>query len=160
MDRVFPWDAALNLPPDQYSQGLRRQVGLAVAQGSFDEAVKAIEEGTGAHVPKRPTEPLSRAIRVDFEEYSASKPMERGSGMRVMSVDGKGVVRRQHDRREATRKAAEASRHPLKTRLSRGEQRHRQRRATVASGYEVDPYGRTAEQTLVLSSPPELPLRV
>jgi hypothetical protein len=143
-------DAALHLPPDQYSQGLRRKVGLEVAQGSFDEAVKAIEEGTGAQVPKRQTEPLSRAISVDFDEYYASKPMERGSGMRVMSGDGNGVVMRQQDRREATRKAAEASRHKLKTRLSRGEKRNRKRMATVASVYEVDPYWRTAEQIMGL----------
>jgi len=153
LDSVFPLDAALNLPPDQYSQGLRRKVGLEVAKGSFDEAVKAIEEGTGAQVPKRQTEQLSRAISVDFDEYYASKPMERGSGMLVMSVDGKGVVMRQQDLREATRKAAEASRHKLKTRLSRGEKRNRKRMATVASVYEVDPYWRTAEQIMGLDEP-------
>ncbi|MBP7947945.1 MAG: hypothetical protein KA191_18060 [Verrucomicrobia bacterium] len=47
---VFPLDAALNLPPDKYSQGVRRKVGLEVAKGSFEEAMKAIEEGTGAEV--------------------------------------------------------------------------------------------------------------
>ena len=156
LDSVFPLDAALNLPPDQYSQGLRRKVGLEVAQGSFDEAVKAIEEGTGAHVPKRQTEQLSRAISVDFDEYYASKPMAVGRGMLVMSVDGKGVVMRQQDLREATRKAAEASRHKLKTRLSRGEKRNRKRMATVASVYEVDPYWRTAEQIMGLDEPETL----
>ena len=133
--------------------GLRRKVGLEVAKGSFDEAVKAIAEGTGAQVPKRQTEQLSRAISVDFDEYYASKPLEVGSGMLVMSVDGKGVVRRQQDLREATRKAAEASRHNLKTRLSRGEKRNRKRMATVASVYEVDPYWRTAEQIMGLDEP-------
>jgi len=156
LDSVFPLDAALNLPPDQYSQGLRRKVGLEVAKGSFDEAVKAIEEGTGAQVPKRQTEQLSRAISVDFDEYYASKPMAVGSGMLVMSVDGKGVVMRQQDLREATRKAAEASRHKLKTRLSRGEKRNRKRMAPVASGYEGDPYGRTAEQIMGLDEPEAL----
>lgn len=153
LDSVFPLDAALNLPPDQYSQGLRRKVGLDVAKGSFDEAVKAIEEGTGAQVPKRQTEQRSRAISVDFDEYYASKPLEVGSGMLVMSVDGKGVVMRQQDLREATRKAAAASRHNLKTRLSRGEKRNRKRMATVASVYEVDPYWRTAEQIMGLDEP-------
>jgi len=33
---VFPLDEALNLPPDKYSLGLRRKVGLEVAKGSFD----------------------------------------------------------------------------------------------------------------------------
>ena len=66
LESIFPLDEALNLPPDKYSQGLRRKVGLEVAKGSFDEAVMAIAEGTGAQVPKRQTEQLSRVISVDF----------------------------------------------------------------------------------------------
>ncbi len=53
LESVFPLDVALNLPPDKYSQGVRRKVGREVAKGSFEEAMKAIEEGTGAEVPKR-----------------------------------------------------------------------------------------------------------
>jgi hypothetical protein len=147
---VFPLDEALNLPPDKYSLGLRRKVGLEVAKGSFDEAVMAIEEGTGAQVPKRQTEQLSRAISVDFDEFYACQPMEAGTGLLVMSVDGKGVVMRHQDLREGTRKAAEKSKRKLKTRLSRGEKRNRKRMATVASVYEVDPYPRTAEQIMGL----------
>ena len=147
---VFPLDAALNLPPDKYSQGLRRKVGLEVAKGSFDEAVMAIKEGTGAQVPKRQIEQLSQAISVDFDEFYASQPMEAGTGLLVMSVDGKGVVMRKQDLREATRKAAEKSKRKLKTRLGRGEKRNRKRMATVASVYEVDSYQRTAEQIMGL----------
>jgi hypothetical protein len=65
-------------------------------------------------------------------------------------VDGKGVVMRQQDLREATRKAAEKSKRKLKTRLSRGEKRNRKRMATVAAIYEVDPHPRTAEQIMGL----------
>lgn len=147
---VFPLDAALNLPPDKYSQGLRRKVGLEVAKGSFDEAVMAIEEGTGAQVPKRQIEQLSRAISVDFDKFYAGQRMEAGAGLLVMSVDGKGVVMRKQDLREATRKADEKSERKLKTRLGRGEKRNRKRMATVASVYEVDPYQRTAEQIMGL----------
>jgi hypothetical protein len=150
LESVFPLDEALNLPPDKYSQGLRRKVGLEVAKGSFDEAVLAIEEGTGAKVPKRQTEQLSRAISVDFDEFYALQTMEVGRGLLVMSVDGKGVVMRHQDLREATRKAAEKSKRKLKTRLSRGEKRNRKRMATVASVYEVDPYPRTSEQIMGL----------
>ena len=148
LNSVFPLDAALNLPPDKYSLGLRRRVASAVAQGSFDEAVKAIEEGTGAQVPKRQTEQLSRAVSVDFDEFYARQPAEAGTGLLVMSVDGKGVVMRPQDLREATRKAAEKSKRKLKTRLSRGEKRNRKRMATVASVYEVDPHRRTAAQIM------------
>ena len=147
---VFPLDEAMNLPPDKYSLGLRRKVGLEVAKGSFDEAVLAIEEGTGAEVAKRQAEQLSRAVSVDFDEFYASQPMEAGKGLLVMSVDGKGVVMRHQDLREATRKAAEKSKRKCKTRLSRGEKRNRKRMATVAAIYEVDPYPRTAEQIMGL----------
>ena len=150
LDSIFPLDEALNLPHDKYSQGLRRKVGLEVAKGSFDEAVLAIEEGTGAKVPKRQTEQLSQAISVDFDEFYACQPIEAGTGLLVMSVDGKGVVMRHQDLREATRKAAEKSKRKLKTRLSRGEKRNRKRMATVASVYEVDPHQRTAEQIMGL----------
>jgi hypothetical protein len=148
LNSELPLDAALNLPPDKYSQGLQRTVGLEVAKGSFEEAVKAVEEGTGGGVPKRQAEQVARALSVDFEPYYESKPLEEGSGLLVMSVDGKGVVMRRQDLREATRKAAERSTHKLKTRLSRGEKRNRKRMSTVASVYEVDPYWRTAEHIL------------
>jgi hypothetical protein len=65
-----------------------------------------------------------------------------------MSTDGKGIVVRQQDLREATRKKAEATTHKLKARLSKGEKRNRKRMATVASVYEVAPHLRTAEQIM------------
>jgi hypothetical protein len=155
-------DAALNLPPNKYSHGVRRKVGLEVAKGSFEEAVKAIQEGTGAKVPKRQAEELSRAISADFDEFyarppveedsppveEASAPKEGASKLLVMSTDGKGIVVRQQDLREATRKKAEATTHKLKARLSKGEKRNRKRMATVASVYEVAPHLRTAGQIM------------
>ena len=169
LESVFPLDAALNLPPNKYSQGVRRKVGLEVAKGSFEEAVKAIQEGTGAEVPKRQAEELSRAISADFDEFyarppvaedsrpveeaiapeeEASAPKEGASKLLVMSTDGKGIVVRKQDLREATRKKAEATTHKLKARLSKGEKRNRKRMATVASVYEVAPHLRTAEQIM------------
>ena len=139
LESVFPLDATLNLPPNKYSQGVRRKVGLEVAKGSFEEAVKAIQEGTGAEVPKRQAEELSRAISADFEEFYARPPVEdarrpeeeasapeeeartpegSSSDLLVMSTDGKGIVVRQQDLREATRKKAEATTHKLKARLT------------------------------------------
>ena len=131
LESVFPLDGALNLPPNKYSQGVRRKVGLEVAKGSFEEAVKAIQEGTGAEVPKRQAEELSRAISADFDKFYARPPVaedsppveqartpeeearapEEGAGnLLVMSTDGKGIVVRKQDLREATRKKAEATR--------------------------------------------------
>ena len=169
LESVFPLDGALNLPPNKYSQGVRRKVALEVAKGSFEEAVKAIQEGTGAEVPKRQAEELSRAISADFDAFYARPPVaedsppveqartpeeearapEEGAGnLLVMSTDGKGIVVRKQDLREATRKKAEATTHKLKARLSKGEKRNRKRMATVASVYEVAPHLRTAEQIM------------
>ena len=145
---VFPLDAALNLPPNKYSHGVRRKVGLEVAKGSFDEAVRSLEEGTGAIVPKRQAEDLSRAVSADFDAFYASRPVEGASELLVMSTDGKGIVVRTQDLRAATRKQAEATTHKLHARLSKGEKRNRKRMATVASVYEVAPHFRTAGQIL------------
>ena len=66
--------------------------------------------------------------------------------MLVVTCGGKGVVMRPEGLREATRKAAERSGHKLETRLSRGEKRNRQRMATVARVYTIEPHVRTPEQ--------------
>ncbi|VFM97721.1 MAG: hypothetical protein BECKG1743E_GA0114224_101481 [Candidatus Kentron sp. G] len=145
---VFPMDAQLNLPKNKYSHGLRRKVGEEIAKGSFDEAVKAVEKGTGGKVPKRQAQQIARQISADFEKFYAEKPVEPRAGLLIMTVDGKGVVMRKEDLREPTRKAAQRSKNKLKTRLSQGEKRNRKRMATVASVYEVEPYHRTAEQIM------------
>jgi predicted xylose isomerase-like sugar epimerase len=96
--------------------------------------VKAIQEGTGAAVPKRQAEELSLEIRADFDEFytraavaedrrpveEARAPKEGASKLLVMNTDGKGIVVRQQDLREAMRKQAEATTHKLKARLSKG----------------------------------------
>ncbi|MEF8751416.1 MAG: hypothetical protein V5A91_04970 [Candidatus Accumulibacter necessarius] len=76
----------------------------------------------------------------------ARAPEEDASKLLVMSTDGKGIVVRKQDLREATRKKAEATTHQLKARLSQGEKRNRKRMTTVASVYEVARHLRTAEQ--------------
>ena len=65
-----------------------------------------------------------------------------------MSLDGKGIVMRREDLREATRKAAEREQHKLKTRLSQGEKRNRKRMATVAALYSIERNVRGAESIM------------
>ena len=150
LDSVFPLDAALNLPPDKYSHGIRRKVGLETAKGSFEETVEAIKENTGASIAKRQAEQVTQAASVDFDAYYENRLEEdsNDAGVLVMSTDGKGVVMRMEDLRDATRKAAEAAQHKLKTRLSKGEKSNRKRISTVASVYETRPHQRTAEQIM------------
>ena len=60
---------------------------------------------------------------------------------------------RRQDLRDATRKAAESSRHKLSKRLSKGEKRHRKRMATVAAVYTIAPFVRTPEQVAGAMAP-------
>jgi hypothetical protein len=149
---LFPLDAALNLPVDHYSEGLRRRVCGTAAICSFDTTRAEVDETTGGHVPKRQTETLVRDASQDFEAFYAEREAIRAqetSDPLVLSVDGKGVVMHRSGLRDATRRAAErADEGPHKTRLGSGEKRNRKRMATVATVYSVAPYERSAEQIM------------
>lgn len=107
-------------------------------------------------VPKRQAETVTVEISQDFEAFyatrQASEP-EATSDPLVLSEDGKGIVMRTEGLREGTRKAAERSRHKLKTRLSRGEKKNRKRMATVAAVYSVAAQPRSAEAVMGLEAP-------
>jgi len=49
---VFPLDAELNLPPDQYSHGRREVFVEQVVRGSFDEVVGQLEGSGGGQMAK------------------------------------------------------------------------------------------------------------
>ena len=141
----------MNLPATKYSHEVERQVAQAAARMSFDEALEMVGGLTGAHVPKRQAEQAVQRAARDFDDFYAStqgKLDEPGSELLVLSFDQKGVVLRKEDLLEATRKAAESSRHRMDTRLSQGEKRGRKRMATVAAVYTVAPYMRTAQEII------------
>jgi len=149
-ESLHPVDGELNLPVERYSLELRRRVAEQAAKSSFEETQQALAATTGSAVPKRQVEEL--VVRAgnaeDFDQFYATlTPAEGPSGdLQVITSDGKGVVMRREDLREATKKAAERSRHKLGKRLSRGEKRNRKRMATVAAVYNIAPFVRTPEQ--------------
>jgi hypothetical protein len=148
---LYPLDGDLNLPQESYSLGVRRRVAQEVWRGSFDEAVAAVQATTGAHVPKRQAEELAVRAAEDFDAfYSTAETVEGGSPgpILALSVDGKGVVMRKEDLREATRKVAEERRNKLFSKLSKGEKKGSKRMATVAAVYTIEPYVRTPEQVV------------
>ena len=150
-ESVFPLDRELNLPRDSYWHGLRRRLAEEVACRSFDEAVLSIERTTGGKVPKRQAEALAAEFSQDFEAFYASRGSDEPEPTldpMVMSLDGKGIVMRREDLREATRRAAEREQHKLKTRLSQGEKRNRKRMATVAAVYSIERTVRSAESIM------------
>ena len=148
---LFPMDAELNLPPELYSHGVQRRVADEVIKTSFDQAVISVASTTGATVPKRQLEALAVRAAVDFNTFyeirTADSVREAGrtAEILVMSTDGKGIVMRTEDLREATRKAAEGRTHKMTKRLSRGEKRNCKRMAQVAAVFTIAPFLRKPE---------------
>lgn len=146
---LHPMDEQLNLPPERYSHEVRKRVAQEVAQGAYEEAVKTVENNTGAEVPKRQAEQLAARAAQDFEAFyqtrqAASVEEAANTGkLVVVTSDGKGVPMRREHLREQTRKAAEAKQRKMAKRLSKGEKRQRKRMAQVASVYTVAPHIRT-----------------
>ena len=60
---VQPLDAALNLPEEMHSHGLRKLAAIEAARGSNDAAAAAITRATGATIGKRHVEELARRCR-------------------------------------------------------------------------------------------------
>src|SRR5438128_701044 len=157
MESLHPMDADLNLPKELYSHQVRRRVADEAAKSSFDEVVRMLSETTGAKVGKRQVEELVIRAAADFDAFYKERyeyrPAEQTGPILVITADGKGVVMRRKDLREATKKRAERTKHKLLNRLSPGEKRNAKRMATVAGVYTVAPYERAAENVLRCLAP-------
>jgi hypothetical protein len=150
---LHPLDGALNLPPDKYSLEVRRRVAIEAAKSAFDEGVKTLEAFTGAHVPKRQFEQLVVRAAQDFDAFYASRQTRARADphtgpVLVLTVDGKGVIMRPEDLREATRRAAAARAETFTARLGRGRRLHAKRMASVAAIYTIERFLRTPEEIL------------
>ena len=142
---MYPADAALNLPDDLYSFGVRRLIAEEACKVSFGAVVEETEKIIGVAVPKRQVEELTVRAARDFTAFYATRAVkvENTTALLVFGFNGKGVVMRREDLRDKTKKAAETSKHKLETRLTRGEKSNRKRTAQVATIYTVDPWVRT-----------------
>jgi hypothetical protein len=148
---LFPLDAALNLPPDKYSDGLRRHLAHDVAIMSFEEATARMAQTTGGYIPKRQSEQIAVQVAQDFEAFYEMRQAHAAAAseeLLILTTDGKGIVMRHDDLREATRKAAARAGPKRSARLSSGAKRQRKRMATVASVYTVAPYVRSPEAVM------------
>ena len=151
VEGLAPLDGAMNLPKEKYSHELCRMVAEESAKSSFDEVVELIEKRTGASVPKRQAEEtVVRAARhFDLFYRDRLREAEKTNELMVLSFDGKGIVMRLKDLREATRKKAEAARaQGKKVRLASGEKANAKRMAEVAAVYTLKPWPRTIGDVL------------
>jgi hypothetical protein len=147
---LHPADAALNLPDQLHSHGLRRLAAVESTRGSFDDASQALERATGVAVAKRQVEDLTARAAQDVEEFYETRShthVEQSDAL-VISADGKGVVMRPDSLREQTAKAAAAAQNKLTTRLSKGEKRNRKRMAEVGAVFDVTPVPRSPHDVM------------
>lgn len=141
---LHPMDAALNLPREMFSHGIRRLVAREAAKSSFDEVVETVRDLTGASIAKRQVEELVVRAAQDFDAFYEQRAAARDpkDDLLIISTDGKGIVMRREDLREGTRRAAEKSGRKLETRLTPGEKSNRKRMAQVATVYSIAPFPR------------------
>jgi hypothetical protein len=145
---LYPADAALNLPRELHSHGLRELSAVEASRGSFEEASEAIRRVTGVRLGKRQLEQLAARAAADFEAFycqpTRSQAAATEGDLLILSADGKGIVMRPDALRPATAKAAGQATAKLATRLSKGEKRNRKRMAEVGAVYDLTPLARTA----------------
>ena len=151
---LHPADAALNLPVERHSHGLRKLCALEGPRGSFDGAVDAIERQTGVRLGKRQVEELAGLAAMDFEDfYETRRPAPgKGGDLLVLSADAKGIVMRADALR--TRAPARPRAGPApKPRLSGEQQQKRKRMAEIGAVYDAKPAPRTAADILTSAAP-------
>ena len=139
---LHPADAALNLPVEKHSHGLRRLAVTEAARGAFDEARNALTGTTGTGTGKRQVEALTVRAATDFAAFYANRRQPAPAPpteLLVLQVDGKGIVMRPDALRTATAKAAGKASPKLPGRLSKGEKRYRKRMAEVGAVHDATP---------------------
>jgi hypothetical protein len=150
---VHPLDAALNLPAERQSHGLRKLAAIESARGSHEAAAAAITRATGVQIGKRQVEELARRTAADVDGFCHARrpdPAPDDHAL-VLTCDGKGIVMRPEALRPATAKAAATARNKLATRLSPGEKNGRKRMAELACVYDAIPVPRAPED--IITSP-------
>jgi hypothetical protein len=147
---VHPADAALNLPEEKQSHGLRKLAAAESARGSFADAAAAITRVSGVQAGKRQVEGLARRAAADIDAFYAGRRPDPAPDDHVLALtfDGKGIVMRPEALRPATAKAAAACKSKLATRLSPGEKNGRKRMAELAGVYDAAPAPRTPEDII------------
>jgi hypothetical protein len=150
---VHPLDAALNLPEEKHSHGLRKLAAVEAVRGSHEGAAAAVTRATGVKIGKRQAEELVLRAARDVDGFCGDRrpdPAPDDHAL-VLTFDGKGIVMRPDALRPATAKAAAAAEGKLATRLSPGEKHGRKRMAELACVYDAVPVPRTPAD--IISTP-------
>ncbi|MBW2464799.1 MAG: ISKra4 family transposase [Deltaproteobacteria bacterium] len=147
---AHPVDADLNLPRSKASLGVRQMAADRASRGSFEASTRDLCAATGLSIGKRQVEELVGHFSQDIESFYDGLEHDRAPSddVLVLSIDGKGVVVRPQDLREATRKRAQNTTPKLEKRASRGEPKGRKRTVMLSVTYDVSPRPRRVEDVL------------
>ena len=74
---VHPADAALNLPEEKHSHGLRKLTAAEAARGSMEGAQAAVTRATGVTIGKRQVEAMARRAAAHVEAFYAWRVISR-----------------------------------------------------------------------------------
>ena len=151
---VHPLDAALNLPEEKHSHGLRKLAAVEAARGSMEAAGAAITRATGVTIGKRQLEEMARRAaaarggRFSLRRAIGAAPDDQAAGADLRREGHRDAAGRAAPRDREGRRRGEGK---LATRLSPGEKNGRKRMAELACVYDAAPVPRTPEE--VISTP-------
>jgi hypothetical protein len=140
---LFPLDAMLNLPKIDVSYNLQKYFVLEIIKTSFDESIESIERWTEVKISKYQAKKIIIESANDFSEFyyfqfSKEKREAKKLPLIILTSDGKGVVMRKEDLREATRKKSRKKKKFTKRdNIFHKDKSNSKRIATVASVYEI-----------------------
>jgi len=150
---LFPLDAMLNLPPINISYTLQKHLVLEVVKTSFNEALDTLTRWTGISITKEHAHQIVRDAAQDFVRFYTAcsvqqSPSAQSLPLLILTTDGKGVLVKTDDLRQATRqkRLAQPSDHPGNPLNSSTTRMYARRMATVASVYEIARFPRTPDE--------------
>jgi hypothetical protein len=133
----------LNLPKIDVSYNLQKYFVLEIIKTSFDESIELIERWTEVKLSKDQAKKIIIESANDFSEFydfqfSKEKSEAKKLPLIILTSDGKGVVMRKEDLREATRKKSRKKKNFTKRdNIFHKDKSNSKRIATVASVYEI-----------------------
>jgi len=148
----FPLDAMLNLPPVNISYVLQKNLILEIIKSSSDESVSSVERWTEVKITTRQAKKIVLKAAIDFEEfYEHKSDSETIDAIKlpliILTCDGKGIVMRYEDLREAAKKRAAKRIKNIdnKVKNATAKKTDSKRMSTVASVYEINRFVRKPE---------------
>jgi hypothetical protein len=138
-----PLDARLNLPAGKVSYFVQKLFQGRVTEGSYDEALRVMDEFFGLSLNKRIQEKLTRQASAGRDEfYQEKNPFDVSEEGEVIGVsaDGKGV------RMIPGEKPAAKVNDTPGTRRGKGEKPGNRRMAVATADFTFDPESRTPEE--------------